>query len=217
MGYFGSLLAANLYNRIMPKGKTALLGFVEEGIFSKQCVNVHSPIYDLYDLQLRNWEINSKWDLGQKYDTIICLGTAFFAKDPKDFIKRCYEHLNEGGKLYVDFALGENLRFQNFKIGWVKDWEHEYAYNEYNLAWSTVWDDSFLDNKYFKFFQKCAHDFGYNDIKQAIFKEVPKILDLKFVKKYFTVQVEFYGASITWANEAKKRPILYILLTGTKK
>ena len=116
------------YPNISLKGEIALLGFKDNQYFPGDC----------YDMQLKNWNINSNWELNKKYDTIICLRTAYFAKNPKDFIRRCYEHLNEDGMLYVDWGLGDHWRFENYKIGWVKNGEHEYAYKEDNFLWSAV-------------------------------------------------------------------------------
>ena len=91
---------------IKPSGSTALLGFTENDLFAG----------DLYDLQLNNWDINSNWKFEKKYDTIISLRCPYFAEDPKAFIKKCYENLNEDGKLYVDWGLGDHWRFNNNKI-----------------------------------------------------------------------------------------------------
>lgn len=167
-------------SHIKPSGSTALLGFVNNRIFNG----------DLYDLSLNNWDINTKWSLNQKYDTIICTRCAYFAKDPEDFISRCHQHLNEGGSLYVDWGLGDHWRFDMYKVGWLKNGEHEYAYEENNFLWSTVWSDSFLSNEQTKIFQNRIQKFGYSDLKSSIFKEVPRILDLNFIKKHFIICYE---------------------------
>jgi SAM-dependent methyltransferase len=182
-----------------PKGEVALLGFTNQDYF----------FGDLYDLQLGNWDINSEWSLPKKYDTIICTRCAYFAKDPKDFIKRCYDNLKEGGTLYVDWALGDHWRFENYKIGWVKDGEHEYSYGRNNFLWSTVWDDEFLENAEFKIFCERVEKFGYSDIKNAIFQEVPKVLNLDYIKQHFNIE---YNMLTLWDD----LPQLYILLKGKK-
>ena len=113
----------NFYKQIKPKGETALLGFQNNELFNGE----------LYDLSLKNWNINSKWKLPKLYDTIICTRCAYFSRDPEDFIKRCYDHLKPNGLLYVDWGLGDHWRFKSYKIGWVKDNEHEYAYEDNNF------------------------------------------------------------------------------------
>ena len=183
-----------------PVGSVALLGFTNNNFFRG----------DLYDLQLDNWNINSDWQLSKKYDTIICTRCAYFAKDPEVFINRCHNNLNEGGRLYVDWGLGDHWRFKNYKIGWVKNNEQEYAYKEDNFLWSTVWDDSFLEDPQFKIFSQRVKKFGYNDVKEAIFKEVPKVLQLDHIKKYFSIS---YTMMPLWEDG----PQIYILLGGVKK
>ena len=191
----------NFYTRhINPKGTSALLGFTNNNWFDG----------DLYDFQLNNWKINDQWKLKKKYDTIICTRTAYFAKDPEDFIKRCYDNLNDGASLYVDWGLGDHWRFDDYKIGWIKDGKQEYAYKDDNFLWSSVWDDSFLENEQFKLFCTRAAKFGYKDVKKAIFQEVPKILEINLIKKYFDIS---YNIKALWDD----KPQLYILVSCVKK
>jgi len=190
----------NFYNQnIKPSGSTALLGFTNNKWFNG----------DLYDLQLGNWNINSEWELPKKYDTIICLRCAYFSKNPDDFIVRCYNSLNDGGKLYVDWGLGDHWRFKDYKIGWLKNEEHECAYESDNYLWSTVWDDSFLENEQFKLFSKRVEKFGYNDVKEAIYQETPEVLILNYIKKFFKIN---YNIIALWED----MPQLYIFIKGIK-
>mgnify|MGYP000005623526 CR=1 FL=1 len=181
-------------------GDVALLGFVNNDKFEG----------DLYDLSLGNWDINSDWFLGKKYDTIICTRCAYFSKNPEDFILQCYESLNEDGALFVDWGLGDHWRFENYKVGWVRDDEHEYAYFDDNYLWSVIWDDSFLNDDQFKNFEKNILKFGYDDLKSSIFKEVPSVLSLSFVEKYFDCSVQIKSI---WEDF----PQLYIFISGTRK
>ena len=191
----------NFYREhIKPQGDIALLGFVNNRWFRG----------DLYDLQLNNWNINNQWQLNKQYDTIICTRAAYFAKDPEDFIERCHENLNKDGKLYVDWGLGDHWRFDNYKIGWIKDGEQEYAYENDNFLWSSVWDDSFLENEQYKLFCTKVAKFGYKDVKKAIFQEVPKILEINLIKKYFDIS---YNIKTLWED----KPQLYILVSCVKK
>lgn len=179
----------------------ALLGFDNSNLFSG----------DLYDKKIGNWDINSDWKLDKKYKTIICTRCAYFAKDPEDFIVRCHDNLVDEGKLYVDWGLGDHWRFSNFKVGWIKNGEQEYAYEKNNYLWSTIWDDLFLKDKQCNVFDKCIITFGYNDgLKSSVFLEVPSVLELSFVKSYFNVKCHILTI---------QKPFLqmYILLDGTKK
>jgi SAM-dependent methyltransferase len=199
MGRSDNILLPWYNSLIKQTGETALLGFTDNRFFSG----------DLYDRQLNNWDINADWQLNKRYDTIISLRCPYFAKNPEDFISRCYEHLNNGGVLYLDWGLGDHWRFTEYKVGWVKNKDHEYAYGEDNFLWSGVWDDSFTENPQFKLFERRVKRFGYEDVKSAVFKEVPKILDLNFIKKYFEVE---YNMLSLWDD----LPQLYILLKGRK-
>ena len=177
-----------------------MLGFINNNWFQG----------DLYDQQLENWDINSQWELPKKYDTIICTRCPYFAKDPEDFIARCYDNLNEDGRLFIDWGLGDHWRFEDYKIGWVKNGEQEYAYQEDNFLWSTVWDDSFLAHEQFQIFINRIEKFGYNNIKEKIHEEVPSILTLDFVKIFFDVE---YDILTLWED----KPQIYILLKGLRK
>jgi len=186
-------------NFVVPKGRTALLGFSNNNWFQG----------DLYDLSLNNWLINSEWELNKSYDTIISTRCPYFAKDPKDFIRRCHDNLNDDGLLFAEWGLGDHWRFDNYKVGWVKNGEQEHAYGETNFLWSTVWDDDFLNDPNFKLFEDRVRKFGYYNVKEAILEEVPSILDLDYIKKYFETKVHLLSL---WED----LPQLYILVSGKK-
>ena len=154
MGVSDTILTPIYKKLILPHGETALLGFQNNKLFSG----------DLYDLGLNNWNINSDWQLDKKYDTIISLRCPYFSKDPQDFIKRCSEHLRDDGVLYLDWGLGDHWRFKDYKIGWVKNNEHEYAYGENNYLWSCVWSDKFLKDKEYKLFCQKQSNYGPSNI-----------------------------------------------------
>jgi len=200
MGHSNSILFPFYRQYVKPEGEVALLGFTNNDLLKG----------DLYDRQLNNWNINSDWKLDKKYDTIISLRCPYFAKKPEDFIERCYNNLNENGKLYVDWGLGDHWRFEKYKVGWVKDNEQEYAYGDNNYLWSTIWDDSFLEDEQFKLFSNRVKKFDYNDVKKAIYKETPQTLELKIIKKYFDLS---YNMIALWED----RPQLYILISGVKR
>jgi|TARA_Y100000310_G_scaffold122315_1_gene120977 SAM-dependent methyltransferase len=191
----------HIYGTMFPNsGEIALLGFT----------NNDWSYGDLYDLRLGNWDINSDWSLPKKYDAIVSTRCPYFAQDPEDFIRRCHENLKEGGQIFIDWGLGDHWRFEKFKVGWVKDNEHEYAYDKNNYLWSTLWDDRFLDNDQVKLFEQRIKKFGYTDLKQAIYDEVPKVLNLSYVEKYFGTGYQLFTL---W----EEMPQLYIFLKGIKR
>ena len=192
----------NFYKiNIQPKGSTALLGFSNNNLFNG----------DLYDLSLSNWDINSDWNLKKKYNTIICTRCAYFCKNPEIFIKKCYEHLEEEGVLFVDWGLGAHWgEFRDsFKVGWLKDGEHEWEYNKNNFLWSCVWSDEFTQDAEVKKFTNNIKKFGYSNLKTSVLNEVPSILKLDYIKKYFNVE---YKILSLWED----LPQLYILTVGIK-
>ena len=199
MGKSDPILHKFYKQHIQQYGETALLGFTNNNWFYG----------DLYDRQIGNWDINSDWSLDKKYDTIISLRCPYFARDPEDFIKRCYNNLNEGGCLYTDWGLGDHWRFDNYKVGWVKNREHEYAYGQDNLLWSTVWDDSFLEHDQYQLFSSRIKKLGYTDTKQAIYDEVPSILKLEKFKTKFKI---LYNMISLWDDA----PQLYIIVKSKK-
>jgi len=185
---------------IKPQGETALLGFTNNNYFQG----------DLYDLSLNNWDINSEWKLTQRYDTIICTRCAYFSKDPQSFVELCHEHLKPKGKLFVDWGIGDHWRFPNYKVGWVKNGEHEWAYEKDNYLWSTIWDDSFVKDNEYQIFSQRIQKHNYQDAKKAIFDEVPKVINLKFIDMFFETK---YNTLALWED----LPQLYTLISGVKK
>lgn len=158
----------------------AFLGFLKENDFT---LNVNGKIRHFYDKSLSNWEINSNWSLLQKYDLIVCTRCAYFSKNPQEFILRIKSHLNKDGFALVDWGLGDHWRFKNYKVGWVRHQEHEWAYDNNNLLHSCFWNDSLLDDKEVKSFWnaiKQNNSFVYqqiDELKNIIKQEVPCLVD----------------------------------------
>jgi SAM-dependent methyltransferase len=191
----------------------AFLGFQSSNELTRAIKSKNKDFYDIDEKSGASyWNINDKdWKIDkEKYDLVVCTRCAYFAKDPERFILQCKEILKPGGFLLVDWGLGDHWRFENYKIGWVKDGEHEYAYSKENFLWSTIWHDTFSSNIDVENFTKNVSKFGYTDIKTAIEKEVPSILSLNHVAKSFD--------SITYSilNLWEDSPQLYIILLCKK-
>ena len=200
MGKSDNYLIPFYKRNVDQKGRTALLGFTDNRMFEG----------DLYDLQLNNWDINADWSLNGKYDTIISLRCPCFSKDPRQFIEKCHSHLNEGGRLFVDWGLGDHWRFANYKVGWCKGDEQEYAYENDNYLWSFVWSDEFLDDPEFKKFSKNVARHGYTDLKKSVVEEVPEVLGINDISQYFDVS---FSTLSLWDD----MPQFYVLLKCFKK
>jgi hypothetical protein len=93
-------------------------------------------------------------------------------------IESFYNLLEPGGVLFIDWGLGDHWRFKDYKIGWVKNKEHEFAYDKNNFLWSSIWYEDFKNHPEFLKFEKIVKKFGYDDVKNAIEKEVPYCLTL---------------------------------------
>ena len=173
----GDIVSLNLVSDIVIEyEKVAFLGFPGENNFTKM---IPGNQKDFYDLQLGNWEINDpKWKTGSGYDLVICTRCAYFSKDPVTFLEKCIDITAPGGFILVDWGIGDHWRFDNYKVGWVKDGEHEFAYEDENYLWSAIWHDEFASKPAFKNFEEWVKKHGYHDVKSAIFKEVPSVLDL---------------------------------------
>jgi len=190
---------------IQSNGDTALLGFIDNNWYSGDC----------YDIQLKNWEINDPWSLAKKYNTIICLRTAFFGYFPMDFMERCATSLKPGGKIYVDWGLGGHFykSTNKFILGWESKNERQIA--EYSgkkaIPYSCIWSDRFEQDPEVIKFKNNITKFGYTEnLGQYIKDEVPKILTTDLVNTLFDIKVDF---KTLWED----KPQLYILLTGTLK
>ncbi len=186
----------------------AFLGFDGENNFSRL---VNSDNRDFYDLSLGNWNINDRdWNIDKKYDAVICTRCAYFSKDPASFIKNCLDILNDRGHLLVDWGIGDHWRFSNYKVGWVKNGEHEHCYGSDNFLWSALWNKEFLRHSECKKFSSWVQKMGYDDLEQAIIDEVPSIIDPADIVSLFK------SASVDILCLWKDSPQLYMLLNCTK-
>jgi len=177
--------ASFLDGEINSCGSVAFLGFDQENSFT---LTVEAPTRHFYDLQLDNWNINDDWSLKQTYDLIICTRCAYFSNDPLRFIEKCKQHLNEGGSAMIDWGLGDHWRFDNYKVGWLRDEEQEYAYTPKNFLYSCYWNDDLkndLNVELFWYYVKSNQKFSYTtneDISDVVRREVPAIVDYKTQK-----------------------------------
>ena len=169
----------SVLNGIERPSNVAFLGFPGENHFTS---HFNGCDREFYDLQLGNWEINSAWNLRKRYDLLVSTRCPYFSKYPKKFVEKCKEHLNPGGHALLDWGLGDHWRFERYKVGWIRDGEHEFAYQKDNLLHSCFWDDSLLSNDAVVAFWKHVKsnpEFGYlphENLKTVIEKEVPNIV-----------------------------------------
>lgn len=165
---------------------------------------------DFYDLALDNWDINSfPYKNKSTYDLIVCTRVAYFSKEPLRMINNFKKMLNPGGKILIDWGIGDHWRFDNYKIGWVKDGEHEWCYKKDNFLWSAIWHDSMLEDLHFQEFASNVKKLGYNDVRNSIFKEVPVVVNIEDILRLgFDVKYKLF-------NLWKDKPQLYKILLLT--
>lgn len=179
-------------------GSVAFLGFEREDELTMGIPGTHS----FFDLALGNWEINSSWSLPTRYDLIVSTRCPYFSRDPSDFVARCHAHLNPGGRMFLDWGLGDHWRFPSFKVGWVRDGEHEHAYRPGNMLYSCLWRREFLGHPEVKRFETSVQGrFGYGedaDLDDIVRREIPYIVDYEFDR---------IGFKFLWPD----RPQLYIM------
>lgn len=163
----------------------AFLGFSSENPFTEM---LNGKERHFYDLSIGNWDINTSWTLKQKYDLIVCTRCAYFSKFPDDLIARIKEHLNSGGHALVDWGLGDHWRFQNYKIGWLRDGEQEYAYSKNNFLYSCYWNDKLYESTEVQAFWNAVKNneqFKYSELDSldaVVRREVPSIVDYEYKK-----------------------------------
>lgn len=164
----------------------AFLGFSSENNFTK---SINSPQRHFYDLSLKNWDINSDWSLSQKYDLIISTRCPYFAKNPRLFVNKCIDHTNTNGHILLDWGLGGHWEYSKYKVGWVRDGEHEWFYQENNYLYSCFWKDEFIENIEVQKFWKAVKNnknFGYqdSDLISVVKREIPQLFycDVKSIK-----------------------------------
>jgi len=128
----------------------------------------------------------------KKYDLIVCTRCAYFCKQPNQFIIKCKQHLTETGNAFVDWGLGDHWRFENFKVGWIRDGEHEKAYFDNNFLYSCFWSKDLEEDSEVKKFWKAVklNNFNYsnnNTLSEVIEEEVPVVVEYptKLIKTLF--------------------------------
>ena len=174
--------------------------------------NIKTNFTEFHDLAINGWNINNTpWKItDKKFDFVGCTRCAYFSKSPEVFFNELDRILLPGGRFIVDWGLGDHWRFNNYKIGWKKNGEHEHAYDDDNFLWSTIWHDSFLNHPEFIKFQDWVKKLGYEDVEKAIKEEVPVIFNLNNLKNKFNFTINM----LTLWEDA---PQIYFIMSGIKK
>ena len=181
MGINNKIIFAQQKKFTTLRGKVAFLGF------SSKPKHFNTNNYDLYDIILDNFNINNKWELNCNYDTIICYRTLLFCNNYKYFFKKCYDHLNKEGDLFIDFCLG-SMGVNEFNkighsIGFYKNFiqqicKYTNIKNEKIICpcITSYWNETLINYPDFKKFCEKMKKHGYNDIKKNIYEEVDLVV-----------------------------------------
>ena len=167
---------------------------------------------NFYDLSLGNWNINEyPYDNSKKFDLIVCTRCAYFSKNPEKMMSNFHNLLKDNGEILIDWGLGDHWRYDNYKIGWKKNGEHESFYSSDNYLWSCLWNDELSLHPEFKVFEKWVEKLGYPDVKMAIRQEVPVLMDFNVISSLLD------SPRINMLALWESSPQLYIILFGKKK
>ena len=185
------------------------LGQDKENTFTKQ---IKSEIREFYDISMENWNINSfPYKFNKKFDLIVCTRCPYFSNNPKKFLSEINDFLNPGGRIFVDWGLGDHLRYEKFRVGFQDINEKEQCYFDGNYMTSCLWDKSFLDQEGVKVFAERIKKYGYDNLENAVHSEVPTVINLNDIKEIFQ------DISVLCMPLWDDNPQLYIILQGTKK
>lgn len=196
--YSRNLNLNNSYNEV------GFFGQVSENNFTRK---IKSKSRNFYDIQLGNWNINSfPYEIDKKFDLIVCTRCAYFSKNPEKTINLFLKMLTSDGVLFIDWGIGDHWRFEDYKVGWVKNGEQEYAYEKANYLWSSVWHKKFYNHPALIDFSNNILKFNYTDVYNAITDEIPNVLNLNTLTES-KINIEYDMLSL-WPE----KPQLYILL-----
>lgn len=199
------------YSEILPKRQfdaVAFLGYRNENSFT---TTIKSNVRHFYDIKPDNaecfqWNINDGFHPSRKYDLIAATRCPYFARNPSVFVDDCVKSLNTGGMFLCDWGLGDHWRFQQYKVGWRRNGEHEWAYESDNLLQSCLWNEEIANHEQSLKFWKHAKVIGaydIDDLSVIVKDEVPAVCDYNY---------DFLRVMMLWPEA----PQLYII-TLTKK
>ena len=99
--------------------------------------------------------------------------------------------LKPGGKILIDWGLGDHWRFKDFSIGWKHHGYQEFAYDEKNYLWSCYFSKNLKKNHHYLLFEQYCKRFGYERVDSAIRDEVEVMLtDEKIIQLGYSIEKE---------------------------
>jgi len=186
------------------------------GFFGQACDNsltslIKADKKTFFDLSIGNWNVNKFPYQSEKFDLIVCTRCAYFCKTPVDMMQNFYDCLEAGGNLFVDWGLGDHWRFDEYRVGWKSNGDHEWAYQKNNFLWSCLWEKQFMTVENVLNFAQQIEKFGYDDLHNAVLNEVPSIITLEEICS-LGFEIERFDTLYLWPDA----PQLYFLLNLRK-
>ena len=202
--FYESFFNSKVYKKI------GFFGFDQENTFTDKIKSTEARYF--YDISLENWDINSlPYNILEKFDLIVCTRCAYFCQEPNQMISEFFQLLEEHGEILIDWGLGDHWRFDNFKVGWLKDGEQEWAYKNNNLLWSCLWEDDFIKHPACCEFERNIKKLGYESLSRAVSEEVPKTISIDHLSA-----AGFKDLKIDLLTLWPEKPQLYIGLHGRR-
>lgn len=194
------------FGSMVPEGVFENVGFFGQSSENFISAKIDSKKRSFFDLSLKNWDINRfPYEVNEKFDLIVCTRCAYFCKEPLKMMDSFKNMLSSNGKILIDWGLGDHWRFENFKVGWLKDNEQEWCYQEDNYLWSCVYNETMFNHPEIEKFLKWIQKFNYHEpLEEIIKKEVPVI----FRPEYFSCKQIRFNHLALW----EESPQLYSCL-----
>ncbi len=155
-----------------------------------------------FDLTLGNWDMNQeqKWQIPE-VDAIVMTRGAYFSDDPEMLIRRCLEAVSPGGRVVIDWGLGDHWRSSVFLVGWEgKGVKVSAPYDPPRYLRSVFWQAEFERHPQAAQFNEWISPMGYHgSLTGAVMREVPRIAS--------SPQPVMWDAVALWPDS----PQLYVL------
>ena len=97
--------SGHIINKDHQSFKIAHLGNVTDNFTVTFCKKLFpNAQHDLYDILLKNWDINGEWGI-ENYDIVICHRTTMYVEDLDFFIKQLKKCISKNENVIFDFTL----------------------------------------------------------------------------------------------------------------
>lgn len=208
MGKTDSLIIP-IYKRYLQKYFSDSVDFFGSTSKDKLCQNIKSARF--FDLQIGNWNINTKWSI--QTSRAVCLRTSGFAINPNDLITSFSKNMDKNGILLIDWSLGSD-HYPRESKKWTWGWGNgaDQCYGEYKnkkcyLYSSYLSRNLIISNAYQELCNFAAKQIHYQQVKnhyeqiQSEFKEY--LLNHELLEDHFSILEEKIWTPLTRNGRAQ--------------